>query len=71
MKKSKVLLVDALINLIIGIILLLFNQFVDLLGIPPTNQLFYPTIFGGVLIGIAIALIVEYFRRSENFVGLG
>ncbi len=41
------------------------------LGVPDTDQYFYPNIFGGVLIGIAIALVVEAFRKPGGLVGLG
>ena len=76
MKPSKILLVDALINLILGILLLLLIPFPDqlpkLLGVPKVEQIFYPSIMGGVFIGIAIALLIENYKSSEyGLVGLG
>ncbi len=76
MKLSKILLVDAFINLILGILLLLLIPFPDqlpeLLGVPTVEQIFYPSIMGGVFIGIAIALFIETQRRTEyGLVGLG
>lgn len=73
MKKRIVLLIDAAINFILGILLLTFSPFiVHLLGVPPTNNNFYPTILGGIFIGITIALIIEAFKKeTNNHTGLG
>ena len=73
MKKKITLLIDAFINLILGILLLAFCPFiVNLLGVPPTDNYFYPNILGGVLVGIAIALIIESLRKeTTNYIGLG
>jgi len=69
---QKVLLIDAIINLILGILLLIFNQsIINTLGVPPTGHAFYPNILGGVLFGIGIALLIEYFRRPGDMIGLG
>jgi peptidoglycan/LPS O-acetylase OafA/YrhL len=73
MKNKIVLFVDALINLILGILLLLFSpRLASYLGIPCSNTGFYPTILGGVLIGITIALFVEAMRKDKSsYTGLG
>jgi hypothetical protein len=73
MEPSKaILIVDAAINLILGFLLLIFSpQVVQLLGVPATEQSFYPNILGGVLLGIGIALLIECFRGSGSLVGLG
>lgn len=73
MKPSKaILIVDAAINLILGFLLLIFSpRIVQLLGVPATEQSFYPNILGGVLFGIGIALLIECFRGSGSLVGLG
>jgi hypothetical protein len=73
MKKKIALLIDAFINLILGILLLAFSPFiVNLLGIPFSDNYFYPNILGGVLVGIAVALTIESLRKeSNNFIGLG
>ena len=44
---------------------------VSLLGIPATDQAFYPSILGAVLIGIGIALLVERFKEHTHMIGLG
>ena len=70
MKFSFILMVDAAINLILGVLLVVFNpKMIHLLGVPPAEQSFYPTILGAVLIGIA--LVIECFRRPEGLAGLG
>ena len=72
MSRPKILLVDALINFILGFLLLTFpTRVVQFLGMPETQSKFYPSIFGAVLIGVAIALCIEYFRRPSGIVGLG
>lgn len=69
---KKILLVDALINFILGILLLAFSKPVtDFLGVPYSEVYFYPNILGGVLFGIAIALVIEYKRKPDGLVGLG
>jgi hypothetical protein len=65
------ILVDAIINLFLGIILLAHsNIVVDVFGIPDTDVKFYPNILGAVIFGIGIALIIE-FKRKDCIVGLG
>jgi peptidoglycan/LPS O-acetylase OafA/YrhL len=72
MRFSKVLLVDALINLVLGVLLAVFpRSIVAVLGVPDTDVTFYPSILGAVLIGIAVALVVEYARRADQPAGLG
>ncbi|KPJ73973.1 hypothetical protein AMJ52_02430 [candidate division TA06 bacterium DG_78] len=41
------------------------------LGIPDVANAFYPSILGAVLIGIAIALFIEYTHKPTGIVGLG
>jgi hypothetical protein len=66
------LLVDAAVNLILGVVLLLYPVgIVKLLGLPPTNTYFYASILGAVLFGIGIALLIERFGESKNVRGLG
>jgi hypothetical protein len=72
MKASKLLLFDAFINLILGALLAAFpKNVVDSLGVPDSNTKFYPSILGAVLLGIGVALLVEYFRRPTGPAGLG
>jgi hypothetical protein len=72
MKSSKLLLADAFINLILGILLATFpKSVVAFLGVPDSSTEFYPSILGAVLIGIAVALVIEYRRRPTQPAGLG
>ena len=72
MNRSTLLKTDAAINLILGILLMAFLAgLVKALGIPLADLSFYPTILGGVLFGIGLALLVECYRKSSRFVGLG
>jgi hypothetical protein len=65
------ILIDAIINLLLGIILLAYSKpVVELFGLPDTEQFFYPNILGAILFGIGIALVIEY-KRKGRFVGLG
>ncbi len=67
MKKSNILFIDAIINFILGILLLFFSKgIIHFLGVPDTDQYFYPTILGAVLFGIAIALLIEHYRKKGN-----
>jgi hypothetical protein len=67
-----VLFVDAIINLSLGVLLLVFPQsLVDFLGAPATDVRFYPNILGAVLFGIGLALLIELYQRPKGMVGLG
>jgi hypothetical protein len=66
------LIVDCAVNLLLGLLLLLFPiGIVDLLGLPETNTHFYPSILGAVIFGIGLALLFELLGYSRNFRGLG
>jgi hypothetical protein len=73
--KSKVKLLlaaDALINLILGALLLLFPAgILEYLGLPSTNTYFYSSILGGVIFGIGVALGLECWRGGKGLSGLG
>jgi hypothetical protein len=72
MRPSKLLLVDAAINLILGVLLAIFPKcVVDLLGVPHSDAAFYPSVLGAVLIGIGVALVIEYLRKPTGPAGLG
>jgi hypothetical protein len=72
MERSKVLMVDSAINLVLGILLIAFPpSVVQVLGVPMVEQSFYPSILGAVLLGIGIALLIDYFRGPHGIVGLG
>lgn len=66
------LLIDAIINLILGLLLLAFPLDVfQLLGLPVEAPPFYANILGAVLVGIGIALLTEHFGASSGTTGLG
>jgi len=72
MSRKVTLLADAAINAVLGGLLLLFPFVSDILGVPHTDTLFYPTILGGVFTGIAVALVIEALKREQShFTGLG
>jgi hypothetical protein len=63
------LLTDAVINLLLGGLLLLYPLgLAALLGMPPVTTTFFPRVLGGVLFGIGIALLIAYRGGGQ---GLG
>lgn len=72
-KKHAILLtIDGIINLVLGILLLLFPfGMAEILGVPQSNVKFYPTILGAVIFGIGIALLIERYGNTRNIRGLG
>ena len=71
-ENKKILLLDAFTNLILGVLLLFYSEnLASLLGVPYTSNYFYPTILGAIFIGITIALLLEFFRKTETISGLG
>lgn len=72
MQHTTLIKADAAINLILGILLMAFPaKLVKVLGIPMADLSFYPAILGGILFGIGLALLVECYRRTNRFIGLG
>ena len=73
MNKKTTLLIDASINFILAILLLTFSPaLVNFLGVPDTDNSFYPNILGAIFLGITIALVIEANRKhSDRYVGLG
>ncbi|MBW2411174.1 MAG: hypothetical protein JRF72_15355 [Deltaproteobacteria bacterium] len=72
MKRTFLLKADAAINIILGILLMAFPVgLVKALGIPQAMPAFYPTLLGGVLFGIGLALLIECYLKSSRFGGLG
>ena len=70
-KRRLLLGVDAFVNVFLGLILLLFPAGLgDLLGLPRTNTYFYPTILGGILFGIGLALFIEWRDAGRGVHGL-
>jgi len=73
MRHRTTLLVDAGINLVLGVLLLAFTPgLADSLGVPSSSTRFYPSILGAVFIGITVALLVEALRNpKKELIGLG
>jgi hypothetical protein len=72
MMEKVLLTIDGLANLALGVILLLFPVGAgQALGAPSFTDLFYPTLLGGVLVGIGLALFIQRFRGSQPVSGLG
>jgi hypothetical protein len=70
--RTTLLRVDGVINLILGVLLVAFPEsLVETLGVPPTEDRFYPTVLGAVLFGIGIALVLEAGRLPGGIIGLG
>ncbi len=66
------LVLDALVNLVLGLVLLLVPAgTLHLLGLPTPSTYFYPTLLGGVLFGIGAALFLEFWGASRGLRGLG
>ena len=72
MRRSTLLELDGAGNLLLGVVFLAFPAWVsNLLGLPGGESRFYPTVLGAILFGIGVALLLERFRGSRNFTGLG
>ena len=73
MRSTRILLaIDAVINLLLGILLVFFPRPVAVaLGVPIPDSAFYPSILGAVLFGIGMALALEWFRPEAGLGGLG
>jgi len=72
MKKHSLLVLDAIINLLLGVLLMIFPRpLVDFLGIPNAVNSFYPSLLGAVLFGIGIALLVHQYLPRIGGLGLG
>jgi hypothetical protein len=70
--RKTLLIIDGSINLALGIALLIFpSSLVAFLGVPPSQNYFYPNILGGVLFGIAIALFLDSRSTEDRASGLG
>lgn len=66
------LIIDCIVNLILGILLLLFPVgIIELFGLPPTNTNFYPSILGAIIVGIGMALFIELVGFNKKIRGLG
>ena len=67
--RRQLLLADALINLLLGALLLFYPQWlVEALGMPVVATSFFPNVLGGVLFGIGLALLIAHRGGTQ---GLG
>jgi hypothetical protein len=67
-----ILMIDAVVNLLLGILLMIFPQNIFVFfGLPVTYEPFYTSVLGAILIGIAVALVIEATRKTGIFTGLG
>ena len=72
MTRSTLLILDALLNLALGLLLIIFPPaLVEWLGIPEATISFYPSLLGAVLFGIGIALLIERYGAARGIRGLG
>ncbi|MFC1997744.1 hypothetical protein ACFLXI_09110 [Chloroflexota bacterium] len=71
-KHKYLLLIDGIANLVLGILLLLFPLGIaEFVGAPLSVSHFYPTILGGVIFGIGVALLIERYGFEKGIRGLG
>jgi len=71
-RRGLLLLIDGIVNLLLGILPLLYpTGLADALGLPPFSTTFYPTMLGAVLFGIGIALLIQRYGAQEGLTGLG
>jgi hypothetical protein len=69
---NKLLAADAIINLILGFLLVLFpTGLATALGLPSLTNYFYTSILGAVIFGIGVALGIEYLKLPAGARGLG
>lgn len=71
-RTKHLLIIDGGINLLLGALLLSFPLGTAVwLGVPQADSAFYPTILGGVLFGIGLALLLEAYGSHRAVRGLG
>ena len=72
MTNMKLLELDGVGNVLLGLPLLLFPELVsEFLGLPTSGETLYPAILGAVFVGIGVALLLERFKPSLGGLGLG
>ena len=70
--KNLLLVIDGIINLVLGILMLFFpTPLIKLLDLPKVENNLYINILGAVLFGIGIALLLERFSDQLHISGLG
>lgn len=72
MRRSGLLVIDGIGNVVLGGLLLCFPVRLAIwLGIHNAGSGFYASLFGAVLVGIGLALLIEVVPRSQQTRGLG
>lgn len=72
MMNLRLLELDGIGNVLLGLPLLLFPELVsEFLGLPTMGATFYPAILGAVFVGIGVALLLERFKPSLGGLGVG
>jgi hypothetical protein len=72
MTSSRLLELDGIGNVLLGLPLLLFPRLVsEFLGLPDTGSSLYPVVLGAVFVGIGVALLLQRFQPSFGGLGLG
>ena len=72
MTSSRLLELDGIGNVLLGLPLLLFPEAVsEFLGLPPIGATLYPAILGAVFVGIGVALLLQRFKPALGGLGLG
>lgn len=72
MTNLRLLELDGIGNVLLGLPLLLFPKLVsEFLGLSTNGAIFYPPILGAIFIGIGVALLLERFKPSVGGLGLG
>lgn len=71
--RKTLLLLDSIVNFILGLLLIAYSvKLAQLIGVPVVESKFYPNILGGVFIGIGLALLFEAYSKDQKFTsGLG
>ena len=72
MARKNLLVVDGIVNLVLGVLLTFFPaRLVIALDLPKVETYFYVNILGAVLFGIGLALLLERFAGQQGITGLG
>jgi hypothetical protein len=68
LKYKILLIIDCIVNILIGILLLSFPmRLVEILGLPKTDTNFYQSVLGAVIFGIGLALFFELIGYQKHF----
>jgi hypothetical protein len=71
-KYRNLLIIDGIINLILGLLLLLFPLGIaKIMGVPEAAVNFYPSLLGAIIFAIGLALFMEVYGERSNIRGLG